>query len=427
MAMDPVLAALLEAKSTLEIRALCDKHREAIVRGLPTWRTIPPEVRSDPAQMQHWAKTFITVAQTLQAMGDERAFQILTGNPGTNPIVQWQKEHERAARALEARKWGDAEAIAMHAREDLEKVTGPGADQGRAILGGLAASARFHRGRVKDMEESLALCEKIGDEEGIRAYRASLAHARRWISPSGPACRVVVHTESKVLEVDALAKEDVRGRVRFVFERDRPELGAVTDLVDDGMKLAEAGDLETALATFTNAVEIDPHDPRPFYLAGLVLLDSGRYRDALDAYEKTEALAPGWFQCRADAWIAKSLLEGTLDPKTFALLRRVEDSSLAPQTLLDTIGETAFAPLLLVQSRAHLALGDRERSEKIARDALVRACEPDIESRIAVHVASLTKQSDKRDLLMRARTVKGNLVAAAMSRVMELSLGTTSP
>jgi uncharacterized protein (TIGR03435 family) len=121
--------------------------------------------------------------------------------------------------------------------------------------------------------------------------------------------------------------------VRFQFERNRISLGGVTTLVEEGSRLGSAGENQRALAAFQAAALLDPHDPQPPYLAGLALLELGRYADAVASYDTTDRLAPGWFHCRADRWMAAELAAGRVSPETFRAVRALEDGNAPPDEM----------------------------------------------------------------------------------------------
>src|SRR4029077_14831912 len=80
-----------------------------------------------------------------------------------------------------------------------------------------------------------------------------------------------------------------------------------------------------ALGAFRAAAAMDPTDPRPHYFAGLALMGLGRSREAVESYELTERLAPGWYHCRAGRALALEHAARQITHATFESVRALED------------------------------------------------------------------------------------------------------
>ncbi len=166
-----------------------------------------------------------------------------------------------------------------------------------------------------------------------------------------------------------------------------------------------------------------PHDPRSRYQEGLVLLTLERHAEAAAVYEAVEVRAAGWFHSRADLWLARQIAAGPRDHGAFLAVRSLVDGGLAPAERVrlarQALGRYPTLPAL------HLALGDALRAleqgdEAIAayREGLRHAEEPDVKTRLLVALGgSLTTGEEQRRLLEQAIALNGNLVAAAMARV----------
>lgn len=208
-------------------------------------------------------------------------------------------------------------------------------------------------------------------------------------------------------------------RVQFVFERNRITLRLATVHTERGEELGSAGRHEEALAAFREAATADPFDPHSRYLEAFTLLCLGHFADAADAYRRVEELAPGWFQCRADLWIADQLALGRLDEQDFAALHLLEDGPAPPAE------KVAMAERLLARRPdlppAHLYLGKnlaRAGREADARAALRAGLavdpDPDVRTRLLAELGTLTEDAAEREGLYReAVALSGNLVAAA--------------
>jgi len=208
-------------------------------------------------------------------------------------------------------------------------------------------------------EQALRLCEAAGDHDGVLAYLGNLYELHRYRGDAGaaadrldrrsamldqlgqggeaarwqrqaalvragePLCRVVVEIDDVTWELSDLPA--ARGRVRFLFVRNRIELQLSTDAVASGTAAAERGDREAALDHFRRAAAADPFNPWPSYHASMVLLELRRYGEAVESYRRTEALAPGWYHCRGDRWLAERLAAGDVDHAVFQAVRQLLD------------------------------------------------------------------------------------------------------
>ena len=139
---------------------------------------------------------------------------------------------------------------------------------------------------------------------------------------------------------------------------------------------------------------------------------------------EVERLAPGWFRCRSDRWLADGLETGTISNEEFMLVRTLDDGGLdaAQATSLARQGIERFpefAPL-------YLFLGDRcgDETEAIGayRKGLELVEEPDLESRLLCALAGRlpVESPERRELVERAVKLKGSLVALATARLMGL-------
>jgi tetratricopeptide (TPR) repeat protein len=191
--------------------------------------------------------------------------------------------------------------------------------------------------------------------------------------------------------------------------------------------LASSGNLADALEKFHQATEIDRHDPDPVYQSGVCLLEMGAYGKAREAFEEVERIAPAWFRCRSDRWLAASLEDGTVTDEEFRVLRVLEDGGL-PQAEAIEIAKHAvkryasFAPLYLILGDLHRNQDDNARAGACYRKGLELVTEPDLESRLLCAAASpLPKESTERaELVRRALSLKGNLVARSTAALMGL-------
>ncbi len=340
------------------------------------------------------------------------------------------------------------DALIAEARDFIERsktLQGHAARQNEAILQGRLGELLFHSGQVRAAEEpfraALNLCREIDDGEGQRVYLNNLLEVYRYLgnAPEAvrtaeelvglmdgqgvdskslrkrielmrrgePFCRVVCVRDGTELELDELSNV-AEGRYEFQFRRDRLQLQKAATLVRQGNELASSGKLADALEKYQEAVEIDPHDPDPVYQSAVCLLEMGAYGKAREAFEEVERLAPGWFRCRSDRWLAASLEDGTVSDAEFRLLRVLEDGGLPPaqarQIAIQAVERyPSFAPLYLILGDLHRDGDDFALAVACYRKGLELVGEPDLESRLLSALAGLLpKESRERGELVRA-------------------------
>src|SRR6185369_15070552 len=98
-----------------------------------------------------------------------------------------------------------------------------------------------------------------------------------------------------------------------------------TRRVERGKALAGKGQYDDALELFREAANIDPYEPDAHYQAGMVLCEQRLYPQAVEEYETCETLAPGWYFCRSDLWVAKQLALGAMSHEVFLGMRFLQD------------------------------------------------------------------------------------------------------
>jgi tetratricopeptide (TPR) repeat protein len=216
-------------------------------------------------------------------------------------------------------------------------------------------------------------------------------------------------------EVHQLANQ----RVQFVFERNRITLRPGVAATERGEQLGSAGRYDEALEAFRTAAQADPFGPHARYQEGLTLLHLRRYAEAVEAYEATEELAPGWFHCRADLWLAQQLALGDLGQETFLALHVLEDGELPPQEKANLAAQALsraprLALLHLLHGKSLTQFGRSDEAQAAYRRGLACEPEPDTKTRLLVELGVLvTGPAERVRLLQEAQALGGNLVAAA--------------
>ncbi len=460
-----VRAALIGAYSAgdqARLGQLCVLHRDAIGRDFTTWIKVPDEVRADPAQVQRYAGTLVRVAQFFATeLGEPALFNALQGSQQTNPLAAWQRDLGQAQQLMGALRFSEARQVLANALDEARGMTGPAVHQLLAMTYGKLGECCFHLGDVAAALDptttALRLCEQQHDMQGVQAYLGNLFEIHRYLGQVQPAAavaeryadvltaagqaglaaqwrnharlvrageplnRVVVVLNGAQYELtDLPAVGDLRAE--FVFRRNRITLAPARRRIADGERLGGQARHAEAYASFQEAARLDAFDPHPRYLSGLALLNLRRPEQAVAEYEAAERLAPGWFNCRADVWLARELARGQLDHELFQILYYLEDAPASAEEKART-AEAALgraphlAPLHLFYGHSLHALGDPAAAAAAYRNGLACASEPDVRSRLLVALAVVSPSTPQRTALLReaAAIPGGNLIAAAMA------------
>lgn len=465
---EEVLRRLIEAIRSGDrsrLRTLCTDNDSVIRASFAGWRRVPGAVRVDPTRRRWYARTLLAVAQTYEQLGDATLLKTLVGPLEDNPVLRWQQANDAGRTAVGEGRWADAERLLSPMLREMQGLSDPDAETLRAATLATLGQALFHLGRGADAKEPLSrafeTCAGLGDHEGVVAHAGSLIEVHRWLGHPEeaadlaeraaellgrdgpperaaelrrraatarrpePLARIVVETPRGVFEQSDVEPPLSPSDVRFLFVRNRPEVGEATRLVDDGTRHGARGDHAGALALFDAAATIDPYDPRPPHLAGLALMLLGRYADAHERYDRTETLAPGWYQCRTDRWLAGELASGRVGRAVLDALVLADDPDRSPDEILlvtrAALAGHPIAPLYLLEAKSCSELGRTGEAERASRAGLACAEEADVRTRLLVRLATLAPHPERRHLLEQAATLEGNLVAAAMARVMMLS------
>jgi len=439
--------------------ALCRDHEAVILRSFVDWKVVPKHLREDAAAVNRWGRGLIAIAQQFAQQGNPELLDLLRGPPGKNPLELWGERLSEAKAFIDEQRFPDAIAVLMSCLEHAKGLSGPGKDHYLALTHGGIGHCLFHSGDVKQAEPHVAaalrLCQESdseSDREGVPIYLNRLYEIRRYLGDAAgaaeiadrlarepgsererwqqqaailrsgePLNRVVVRIGEKSFELGELPHID--GSVKFEFRRNRDGVLLAEDLLTLGSQHASGGELEQALSYFQQAAKVDPFHPEPHYLGGLTLLHLRRYQEAVASYEKTEELAPGWFHCRADLTLARALHSGRIDQETFRAVEKIDGESNPEACLQQADAALArAADLAILHLQKGRALAQLKRSDE-ARAAFDRglsvAEDVDVRTRLLVELANCTRDPMQRtQLLEDAIALSGNLVAAAMAKVM---------
>jgi tetratricopeptide (TPR) repeat protein len=444
-----------------QVERLGRKNRQAVLDHFPQWQKPPEELRADPDAMQRYVHALVTVAHVFaERLGCPDLLNRLMGSEDSNPLLRWQKRLGQAQQLMAELRYREARDLLADVLIDVRDLKGTGADTYLPITHGHLGDCYFQSGEadkaIPHLEQALHLCEQNGDREGVVAYLGNLyevhrylgrpeaaatyaerlatalaeqgrpAEARRYrreaaiVRAGEPPNRVVAVVDGARYELDEVG--EVQGkRIQFVFERGRVTLRPAAELTRRGEELGSQGRDEEALALFRDAARADPFDPHARYQEGYALLHLQRYPQAVESFQAVEELAPGWFHCRTQLWLAQQLALGNLGYDTGVAVLVLEDSPFPPaekvslaEQVLSRAPDLAPAHLLLGKNLAQL--GRVPEAQAAYRRGLACAAEPDVKARLLVELGVLTEDKQERAALLReAQALNGNLVATAQA------------
>ena len=444
-----------------KLRSLCKQYKAQVAEHVEVICKIPDGIPTDDGSIDRYFQCLAAIAQCLaNECGAPELWNKLCGNPDDNPLIQMDRWFGELPDRMQRLEYEELISEAKEFIETAKALKGGTARLNEAYLYGRLGELLFHSGRIDEalepFQSALGLCVDSNDAEGQIAYlnnlleahchlddRQAIATAEKLLDvkqanglpnedvekrlaslrKGEPLCRVVCVRDGQELELDEIT--DIgEGSYQFQFRRNRLPLQKTTTLTGQGNELASSGQYSNALEKYHEAGEVDPHDPDPVYQSGMCLLELGTYAKAREAFEEVERLAPGWFRCRSDCWIADGLDNGTISNEEFLLVRTLDDGGLdaAQATSLARQGIERFpefAPL-------YLFLGDRCGNETEAiesyRKGLELVEEPDLESRLLCALAGRlpVEAPERRELVERAVNLEGSLVALATAKLMGL-------
>jgi tetratricopeptide (TPR) repeat protein len=435
---------------------ICQPNQKVIRQLFPHWQMVPGHVQFD--QEKHM--TFLASLAQLFAtkFKDDSLMRCLVGTARLNPLIKRQHDIQQAQEMIGRLEFKEA-------RELLSSQLATDDDYYSAVSHALIGQCCFESGELDQaprfFEVALELCRKNKDTEGTAVYLENLFEISRYLgkndrasayaqelsdvlSSTGnttksarfrkragivrtgePANRVVAWIEDKVLELDELDNvlPDDLQKVQFAFERNRVTLRPALQLTEQGKKYAHEGEYGAALGYFHQAASTDRFDPDCHYQEGFTLLKMQRYADAVNSLLKTEELAPGWYHCRADRWVAERLVSGELMREHFLGLVALEGYAMAPTEklqLADSILQKVphFAAVSVAKAKALGDLGRWPEAEAALRHGLASAEEADVRTRLLVDLGILVQdRTEKQDFLQQAIGLNGNLMSAACAKL----------
>jgi tetratricopeptide (TPR) repeat protein len=454
-------AALFDAAAAGDRRRLekfCRANRQAVLDNFAVWRKPPDALQGDKAGMQRYIHGLVSVAELFASrLGAPELFQRLTGAGQDNPLVRWQEQLARARKLMAELAYAEARDLLTDVLIDVRQLKGTGVDAylpvTQGLLGECYVQTREAEKGLPHLEQALSLCKEHGDSAGILTYLNNLYEAHRYLGRAKSAAdyarrlaealenegrgaeairyhrqeqivrageplnRVLAVVDGTTREVDEV--DEVQGkRIQFIFQRNRPTLRPAVELARRGEEQGRQGRNDEALVLFRDAGRADPFDPHARFLAGFSLLHLGRPAEAVECFQAAEELAPAWFQCRTDLWLAQQMAVGKLGQETFLALAALQDGPQSPEEnvrLADMVlaRTPALAPAHLLRGKNLARLGRDEEARSAYQAGLACAAEPDVKTRLLVELGVASQEPERTALLREAVSLGGNLVAAA--------------
>jgi tetratricopeptide (TPR) repeat protein len=431
----------------------------SVLEHFRAWQRVPDAIRTDSAAMQNYVQVLVTIAQLFaEKFSRPELMNALIGTAESNPLIRWQESLKQAREMMDRLAYDSARSLLTDVLIDSRGLQGSGHDQLLPVTNGFVGECHFQAGEVEQsiphFEQALVLCERTNDTDGVVAYLGSLFEANRYLGNSPKAAgladqlahlpgqivaaheqkrwhtrarivrsgeplnRVVGNINNESLELYEIEpKENLH--VSFVFERNRIALRPAEVLTERGEKLGSAGRLDEALAIFQEATRADAFDPHSRYLEAFTLLCLGQHALAAERYRQVEELAPGWFHCRADAWLAEQLVLGPLDQADFIAVHGLEDGPESPDKKIGLAQRLIAKRPGLAVAYMHLGknlsrVGREMEARKALQAGLDANSDPDVRTRLLVEMGVLTTDRKEREsILQEALALNGNLIAGA--------------
>lgn len=373
-------AALIDATSREDwdaLAALCQTHQDEIRRDFPQWKKVPEEVRQDRAAQSKYAQTLITVARLFEQAGDGSLLASLMGNSADNPILDWQRALRTAQSLLNDQRPQDAANVLQSALRQAEGLSGDAVMHLLPPTLGMLGVALFEAGNHADAiaatRQAKALCEQIGDAEGVATYEGNL---RRMENDAEVVFR---NTAGKTISIADL--QQTAGRVQYEIHGNEPIPPAARELHEKARQCGGRGDYAQAITLLVQAMDKAPRWPYPAYDLAYTHLLTQNVAGALEYYRKTLQLAPrGFFTATTALHTLEREQKGELPSGLYLaylgvehISDREEKANVARQL---TMQFPAFAP-----AWKDLALATQDASERAEAIRKGLAANPDAETK----------------------------------------------
>lgn len=172
------LRGSIEDRDLPRLAFLCEKYEETIRENFPAWRDVPAEVRQDRIQREAYAQSLIALAQVFDRAGKPELLDLLQQQEPGNPMERLEAELDEAKRFINSRDYENASSLLLSMLRQYEHWLGPQVQEARSRVEGLLGVTLARSGdlprAILHTRTALALCEELGDQEGIEIYTDSL-------------------------------------------------------------------------------------------------------------------------------------------------------------------------------------------------------------------------------------------------------------
>jgi len=297
----------------------------------------------------------------------------------------------------------------------------------KAYLGNLYEAHRY----LAKVDAAAECADKLADFLEREGQETDAVHYRRQatiVRAGEPLNRIIAVVDGVRYEMDEVTPIEGK-KIQFVYERNRIRLHPAVELTRRGEEFGKQGRNEDALGQFRDAAKADPFDPHSRYLEGFALLHLQRPVEAVESYQVTEELAPGWFHCRSDLWFAQQMVLSNIGHEVFLSLVALEDGPQPPAekiSLADLVLQRypKVPQAYLHRGKSLVRLGREQDAKAAFRWGLVYADDPDVKTRLLVELAVLLEDADERaDLLREAKSLNGNLMSGAVATLALKKMG----
>lgn len=212
--------------------------------------------------------------------------------------------------------------------------------------------------------------------------------------------------------------------VTFNFLRNRLALPPSRYYCNIAADQQSRGEYAAAAINFKKASTLDQYDPEPMYNLGVVYLHQEKSDEAIEAFNKAQELAPGWYDVKHYLWVAKSMSEAKFDLHLFQVLYVLTHGRMtAPQRIaacekLLTSGKKLPILMLHLGMAYQQVEGKLETAENAFRGGLLltEELDDDVKTRLLFNLAvCVSTPEEKNKLLKEAQELGGNLTASAMA------------
>lgn len=464
----PLLALILDAVDASDdsrLVSLLRDNADAVMEAFEDWLVPPPQVQPGSAEYHRYMNALYVISKTMSdCLGRGGLFQLLVRPTQDNSFAQWERRLEAGQRLVQQLRCGEAASLLSDHLIDVRDLPGFGYRHMVATTHWYISQAHLHARRRNDAvaHGRRALDTTLRIEDHVKyliRYLKHLSEIHRYFGEAAPAAdyleslarlyeqlaldahavssrsqAAIVRAGEPLTRVVAVVADvdyemaDVpagpSGQIELQLRRNRISLLPALNLTGEAWQKAAAGSHEEALCLLNAATAGDPWAPEPLMGRARVQMALGDYAEAAASYGQAEELAPGWPGSRSGQWLAEQLAAGNLDPAVLQWLHDSTDSETAPTDRLKRVRraleQEPNLPLLHVLSCSLLReVNQLPEVEPCCRQGLASDCDVDTRTRLLVELAQVTESSaERRQLLEEAMRLNGNLVAAAVARLM---------